>query len=154
MNGGPGCASKIGLAQELGPWVLSLFGNYNQDSELIPNSFSWLNLTNLLFIDGPAGVGYSVNNDPDFVYNDKNVAQDNLDALVSFFTDKFPEYRSELNALYIAGESYAGKYIPDLAFMIGNYNALNQDTALNLKGIILGNPAMYFKDGSLEDSEI
>ena len=73
---------------------MSLFGNYQPDSDLIQNNFSWLNLTNLLFIDGPAGVGYSVNNDPDFIYNDKNVAQDNLDALVNFFTDKFPEYRS------------------------------------------------------------
>jgi serine carboxypeptidase-like clade 2 len=57
---------------------------------LTQNPFSWLNLTNLLFIDGPAGVGFSVNKDPNYKYNDKNTAQDSLDALIDFFTNKFP----------------------------------------------------------------
>ena len=114
---------------------------------MVANPYSWLNLTNLLFIDGPAGVGYSVNNDPSFVYNDKNTAQDSLDALNDFFTNKFPEYLP--NPLYLTGESYAGKYIPDLAIQINNFNVMNKDKAMNLKGILLGNPAMNFKSGSL-----
>jgi len=54
-----------------------------------------------LFIDNPAGVGYSINKDSKFVYNDKNTAQDTMDALVDFFTSKFPEYLP--NQFYLTG---------------------------------------------------
>lgn len=82
------------------------------------NKFGWLNLTNLLFIDSPAGVGFSINNDPKYQYNDANTLKDNLFALQFFFTNKFPNYAQ--SKFYIAGESYAGKYIPDLALKILN----------------------------------
>jgi carboxypeptidase C (cathepsin A) len=66
----------------------------------VANPYSWLNLANLLFIDNPAGVGYSINTDPTYVHNDKNTAQDTMDALVDFFA-KFPEYLP--NPFYISG---------------------------------------------------
>lgn len=49
-----------------------------QHPDLTKNPFSWLSLANLLFIDAPAGVGYSINNDPTYQYNDENTARDNL----------------------------------------------------------------------------
>jgi len=52
-------------------------------------------------------------------YNDSNTASDGLAAVVDFFK-KFPEYRK--SRFYISGESYAGKYIPDLAVLIDKYN--------------------------------
>jgi carboxypeptidase C (cathepsin A) len=50
------------------------------------------------------------------------------------------------------GESYAGKYIPDLAIQIKNYNAFNPNKKINIQGVLLGNPAINFMEGSLEDS--
>jgi carboxypeptidase C (cathepsin A) len=50
------------------------------------------------------------------------------------------------------GESYAGKYIPDLAIKIKNFNAINPDRKIDLRGILLGNPAINFMEGSLEDN--
>jgi hypothetical protein len=50
---------------------------------------------------------------------------------------KFPAYaRSDL---YVAGESYAGHYIPTLASTILAGNALGPANTLNLKGILIGN---------------
>jgi serine carboxypeptidase-like clade 2 len=50
---------------------------------------------------------------------------------------KFPGYaRSDL---YIAGESYAGHYVPTLAATILAGNALGPANTLNLKGILIGN---------------
>ena len=61
---------------------------------------------------------------------------------MSFF-DKFKEYRDR--NFWIAGESYAGKYIPDLAVLIDQYNAYSQPALqIKLKGIMVGNGVMDF----------
>jgi serine carboxypeptidase-like clade 2 len=54
---------------------------------------------------------------------------------------KYPEYRR--SPFFIAGESYAGKYIPDLAVLIDRYN-LDAASPINLKGFMIGNGVMKF----------
>lgn len=57
----------------------------------------------MLFIEAPAGVGFSYADFPSgLVHNDTSTAQDNLNALIYFFAN-FPEYAQ--NELYISGES-------------------------------------------------
>jgi hypothetical protein len=46
-------------------------------------------------------VGFSINKDPDYSYNDANTARDNFFGLRDFFRSKFPEYGS--NNFLIAG---------------------------------------------------
>lgn len=55
--GGPGCSSMFTLLQESGPYVL-------RDGEMTfsKNEFAWNNETNILYIDSPAGVGFSTCN--------------------------------------------------------------------------------------------
>jgi carboxypeptidase C (cathepsin A) len=53
-------------------------------------------------------------------HSDAGSSLDNLDAILSFF-EKFPEFLS--NDLYLTGESYAGVYVPYLAFRIDSYNS-------------------------------
>lgn len=62
LNGGPGCSSMLGFLQEIGAYVLEEDQIYEVGKELTPNPFSWLREANLLFIESPAGVGYSINN--------------------------------------------------------------------------------------------
>lgn len=90
LNGGPGCSSKIGFIQELSPYCINAFQPYSAQDNLTPNPYSWSNLTNLLFLDSPAGVGFSINTDPNYTFNDANTAKDNLLALKDFFSNKFP----------------------------------------------------------------
>lgn len=152
MNGGPGCASKLGFIQEIAPYFLELNTPYSEGDKLTRNPYSWTNLSNLLFVDSPAGVGFSINNDQDYKYNDTAAAKDMLDALVYFFQTKQPTFANR--SFYIAGESYAGKYIPDLAELIYKHNVDSPDTAISLKGILVGNGVMSFENGELEKSEI
>ena len=56
--------------------------------------------------------------------------------MIDFF-EKFPEYKGR--KFFIAGESYAGKYIPDLAVLIDTYNYIGEGTKIDLRGIIVGN---------------
>lgn len=62
---------------------------------------SWGNISSMLFIEAPAGVGFSYADFPSgLVHNDTSTAQDNLNALIYFFAN-FPEYAQ--NDLYISG---------------------------------------------------
>jgi len=56
--------------------------------------------------------------------------------LLNFFT-QFPQFSS--NPFYVSGESYAGIYVPTLARQIMWGNKQNPSTAINLKGILVGN---------------
>jgi carboxypeptidase C (cathepsin A) len=92
-------------------------------------------------LESPAGVGFSYNTDKNFEYNDVQTAHDNFLALVEFYK-KFPEYSSR--GLWIAGESYAGKYIPDLAALIIQMND-QKKSSIKLKGILIGNGIISFE---------
>ncbi|PAA65209.1 hypothetical protein BOX15_Mlig001439g2 [Macrostomum lignano] len=158
MNGGPGCSSVGGLLMTNGPFLA------NDRAELERNDFAWNRLANVLYIDSPSGVGLSEPGPTDPTeLNDNATTRLNLGALLHFYslepgpTDPtelndnattrlnlgallhfyslFPEYRGR--AFYIAGESYAGIYIPLLASAIidgGHWPSL-----INLKGIAVGN---------------
>jgi cathepsin A (carboxypeptidase C) len=98
LNGGPGCSSLLGMVTEVGPWVF-----VDGESTIFYNNYTWLEQVNLLFLEAPAGVGFSYLQNTSYVYNDTNTAEDNFAALLNFFTNKFPEYVS--NNFWIAGES-------------------------------------------------
>lgn len=129
LNGGPGCSSLIGMAYENGP-----FRFLANSTEKVANPYSWNNKANLLYLESPGSVGYSIG---PANASDDSVKADNLQAILTFYA-KFPALRSQ--ELYLSGESYAGIYVPYLALAIHEYNA-RPTTALpiRLKGVIVGN---------------
>ena len=134
FNGGPGCSSLEGGFSESGLYRIQEF---SQPPVLAVNPFSWGNVTNQLFLEAPAGVGFSYCEVASACsHTDTSQAVDNLAALVSFFA-AYPE----LNALdfWITGESYAGIYIPTLAAQVYDYNTKAPATPIALKGILVGN---------------
>ncbi|XVF73591.1 hypothetical protein PTKIN_Ptkin12aG0214500 [Pterospermum kingtungense] len=93
---------------------------------------------NLLFLESPAGVGFSYSNTTsDYDKSgDSRTAADNYAFLLNWL-ERFPEYRDR--DFYISGESYAGHYVPQLAHTILQHNKKANKTLINLKGIIIGN---------------
>jgi hypothetical protein len=71
-----------GFLQEIGPFYLEDGADYKVGDSLTQNKYSWHNLSNLLFLESPAGVGYSYNLNSTFEYNDVQTANDNFIALV------------------------------------------------------------------------
>ncbi|XP_019152694.1 PREDICTED: serine carboxypeptidase-like 40 [Ipomoea nil] len=138
LNGGPGCSSlAYGAMQELGPFrVLS------DGKTLFQNKFAWNHGANVLFLESPAGVGFSYSNTTsDFVKGgDKKTAKDNYIFLLNWL-ERFPEYKDR--DFYIAGESYAGHYVPQLAHTILTHNLHANKTIINLKGILIGNAVVH-----------
>ncbi|CAO2820594.1 unnamed protein product [Amaranthus hypochondriacus] len=133
LNGGPGCSSiAYGASEEIGPFRINKKG-----SGLYLNKFSWNQEANLLFLETPAGVGFSFSNSQSDLYNtgDHRTAKDSLQFLIRWM-NRFPRYKNR--EMYITGESYAGHYVPQLAREIIAYNA-NSKHPINLKGIMVGN---------------
>ncbi|XP_034023271.1 lysosomal protective protein [Thalassophryne amazonica] len=125
LNGGPGCSSLDGLLSEHGPFLIQGDG-----VSLQYNPYSWNKIANMLYLESPAGVGFSYSDDQRYVTNDTEVALNNFLALKEFLR-LFPEFSS--NKLFLMGESYGGIYIPTLA------ERVMEDAGLNLQGVAVGN---------------
>eukprot|EP00344_Euplotes_crassus_P004940 CAMPEP_0196995206 /NCGR_PEP_ID=MMETSP1380-20130617/1373_1 /TAXON_ID=5936 /ORGANISM="Euplotes crassus, Strain CT5" /LENGTH=468 /DNA_ID=CAMNT_0042410819 /DNA_START=13 /DNA_END=1419 /DNA_ORIENTATION=- len=140
FNGGPGCSSMLGFVQEHGPYSMP-----DGEDTFYENPYSWNTEANMLYIESPAGVGYSYYwGDDNGESDDLASSEENYAALESFY-QKFPEFLD--NDLFITGESYAGIYVPYLAWQV-----LEHGKKYNLKGIIVGNGVANrtFMDGAFE----
>eukprot|EP01138_Halocafeteria_seosinensis_P013961 gb/GECG01014256.1/.p1 GENE.gb/GECG01014256.1/~~gb/GECG01014256.1/.p1 ORF type:complete len:226 (+),score=4.95 gb/GECG01014256.1/:1-678(+) len=98
LNGGPGCSSVGGgLMSELGPFYP------HENGTLVPNPWAWNQIANLLFIESPAGVGFSYSNtSSDYKVGDKRTSEDLYTFLVRFL-QMYPEFQK--NPVYISGVS-------------------------------------------------
>ncbi|PHU14082.1 Serine carboxypeptidase-like 40 [Capsicum chinense] len=135
LNGGPGCSSLgYGAFQERGPFRVNSDGK-----TLHKNNYAWNHAAaNVLFVESPAGVGFSYSNTSTDVKigGDRKTANDNYQFLINWL-ERFPEYKDR--DFYISGESYAGHYVPQLAHTILYHNKKANKNIINLKGILIGN---------------
>lgn len=106
LNGGPGSSSLFGLFNEVGPCQLNMDAKTTR-----ANPYSWNANASILFLDQPAGVGFSTLVDDSKVPNDDfDGAEDFQTFLKIFFEKAFPE-RKDL-PIHVAAESYGGHYGP------------------------------------------
>ncbi|KAM4121809.1 hypothetical protein ACB094_01G033800 [Castanea mollissima] len=134
LNGGPGCSSLgYGAFEELGPFRVNSDGK-----TLFRNDYAWNSVANVIFLESPAGVGFSYSNtSSDYSKSgDKRTAEDSYTFLVNWL-ERFPQYKTR--DFFITGESYAGHYVPQLAHTILSKNNNTNQTVINLKGIAIGN---------------
>ncbi|ODV71319.1 S10 family peptidase CYBJADRAFT_169538 [Cyberlindnera jadinii NRRL Y-1542] len=124
LNGGPGCSSMTGLFFELGP------SSIGEDLKPVYNPYSWNSNASVIFLEQPIGVGYSYGEEE--VTNSYAAAKDVFVFLELFF-QKFPKFAS--NDFHVAGESYAGHYIPAIASEIINH----ADRSFELTSVLIGN---------------
>ncbi|RHY88374.1 hypothetical protein DYB35_008671, partial [Aphanomyces astaci] len=128
LNGGPGCSSLAGLFTELGPFVVE------GDLSVKRNKYAWNRKANMLFLESPAGVGFSTPLLNASDYTEDTTAANAYEFLQRFF-DMYPAYLHR--PFYIMGESYAGRYIPYLVHKL----VLHPIANVSLRGFSIGNPA-------------
>ncbi|CAH2067361.1 unnamed protein product, partial [Iphiclides podalirius] len=136
LQGGPGASSLAGLFDEIGPF------EYNKDMGLKRREFSWYQEYSIVFIDNPVGAGFSFTNSKEGFARNMSMYSDHLYKAVVQLVGLFPELREA--PLYVAGESYAGHYIP--AFGQKTLEEIAKTTTGRfpyiLKGLIMGNPIL------------
>nr|CAD2196576.1 unnamed protein product [Meloidogyne enterolobii] len=134
FNGGPGCSSLDGLLSELGPYIVEEDGK-----TLNKNPYSWNKYASIVFIEAPAGVGYSYSSDGNTTTNDDLTSLENYEAIKQFFA-RHNTFRN--HSVYITGESYGGVYLPTLGARIVDGQG---EFPINLKGMAIGNGYMNAK---------
>ncbi|KAL5798283.1 hypothetical protein ACOSQ2_003103 [Xanthoceras sorbifolium] len=137
LNGGPGCSSFDGFVYEHGPFNFEAANTKGSLPKLHLNPYSWSKVSSVIYLDSPAGVGFSYSkNITDYITGDKKTALDSHTFLHKWF-ELYPEFLS--NPFFIAGESYAGIYVPTLASEVVKGIDAGTKPILNFKGYLVGN---------------
>ncbi|CAN0859680.1 Serine carboxypeptidase-like 20 [Linum grandiflorum] len=140
LNGGPGCSSFDGFVYEHGPFKFEAGKGKEANGELPTlhlNPYAWSKVSSVIYLDSPTGVGFSfIHNTTLYSSTDTQTASNTHKFLLKWLK-VFPEFRS--NPFYLAGESYAGVYIPTLAAQIVQGIKARVEPVINLKGYMIGN---------------
>ena len=141
LNGGPGAASAYLHLGVLGPWRLPLDGPTISPSAppaLVSNAETWLDFTDLVFID-PVGTGYSRGiGSADDVRNRYFGVEGDIAAL-SDTIQRWLKAKDRLpSPKFFIGESYGGFRGPLIA------QKLQSDHGIGLSGLVLLSPVLDF----------
>ncbi|KAH0463052.1 hypothetical protein IEQ34_007634 [Dendrobium chrysotoxum] len=129
-------SALLSCFQQVGPYTVG-----DDGQTLIPNPFSWNKFANILFIEGPVGVGFSLSDNDQDIYETQEywIISDMYHFIVRWMK-RFPEHKN--NDVYIAGQSYIGVLGPGLATYILYMNSRPDNTPISIRGILMGNPKM------------
>lgn len=140
LNGGPGSSSMFGLFNEIGACSL----DPSSDTTHV-NNWAWNNNASVVFLDQPAGVGFSsyLPGSP-MPQSDIDGAPDFQSFLNTFFSKAFPE-KSKL-PIHIAAESYGGHYGPVYLKYIMDAQTAKSPSAFggNIESLMLVNGGFDF----------
>jgi carboxypeptidase C (cathepsin A) len=143
FNGGPGASSAWLQLGNAGPWRISLGGEgllSSASPELLPNAETWLDFTDLVFID-PVGTGYSR-----FVAQGEEVRKRffSIDGDVSSIALVIRRWLEKHDRLmspkYVVGESYGGIRGPKIV------HDLQTQQGVGVSGLILVSPLVDFRE--------
>jgi carboxypeptidase C (cathepsin A) len=140
FNGGPGAASVFLHLGALGPKRILLKEEMEASPppyRLIENAYTWLDITDLVFID-PVGTGYSraaLSEDPKNFWGVK----EDIQSVGTFIRLYLTKYNRWLSPKFIAGESYGTTRAAGLSSYLQN------KLGINLNGLILISEALNFE---------
>ncbi|MDP1583536.1 MAG: peptidase S10 [Bradyrhizobium sp.] len=143
FNGGPGASSAWLQFGAAGPWRLAINADAVTSSaspDLMPNAETWLDFTDLVFID-PVGTGYSR-----FVATGDEVRKrfysvdGDANAIALVIRRWLEQSDRLLSPKFVAGESYGGIRGPKIV------HKLQVDQGVGVKGLILVSPLFDYRE--------
>jgi carboxypeptidase C (cathepsin A) len=145
FNGGPGASSAWLQFGDAGPWRVSITGEGAVSSatpDLLPNAETWLDFTDLVFID-PVGTGYSrfVVSGDDARKRFYSVDGD-VSAIALVIRRWLEKYDRLLSPKFVAGESYGGIRGPKVV------RNLQTQQGVGVRGLIMVSPLFDYRDFS------
>jgi carboxypeptidase C (cathepsin A) len=143
FNGGPGAASAYLQFGNTGPWRLDINAvNSSVVPDLQPNAETWLDFTDLVFID-PVGTGYSR-----FVATGDDVrkhffsTEGDVNSIAVTIRRWLEKHDRLLSPKFVVGESYGGIRGPKVV------RELQMQQGVGVRGLILVSPVFDFREFS------
>ncbi|TYH74432.1 hypothetical protein ES332_D05G398200v1 [Gossypium tomentosum] len=133
-----GCSSVGDAFGSVGPFIVT-----KDAHDLQTNLFSWNKVSNLLFIDSPIESGWSYSNTSSDYNNGDDITNKILLTFMQKWYEKYLVFKSK--DLYLAGSSFAGHFVPNLANALLDDNKQSKQSKFNIKGLVLGNPMLRKK---------
>ena len=141
INGGPGAGSAWLDLGALGPWHLSLTGDGRRppaDPVPSPNADTWLDFTDLVFIDPPdTGFSRILSTDANVKKNFYSVDGD-INALAVVIRKWIEENKRVASPKFVVGESYGGFRAPKLAYRLETHEGVG------ISGLVMISPVLDF----------
>lgn len=134
--GAPGCSALLACFHENGPFI---FEPGKKTFTVNPNS--WNKKANVLYLELPAGTGFSDINFKEDITDD-TYTTDAVNSIRSFFA-RFPSFKK--NDLYLTGHGFGGVHAAYLAKRMieeNNDPYMIFNDKWNLKGMLVGNPCV------------
>lgn len=143
VNGGPGGASIFLHVAAIGPLTIAMAGDGSfppVPARLEPNADSWIDFTDLVFID-PVGTGYSrMLPGPDGTPGDPKpyyAVDSDMQSIAWFMCQWLTENDRWASPKALAGESYGGQRVAGLT------RILAQSYGINLNRAVMISPALH-----------
>jgi len=145
FNGGPGASSAWLQFGDAGPWRVSITGEGAVSSatpDLLPNAETWLDFTDLVFID-PVGTGYSrfVASGDDARKRFYSVDGD-VSAIALVIRRWLEKYDRLPSPKFVTGESYGGIRGPKIV------RNLQTQQGVGVRGLIMVSPLFDYREFS------
>ena len=139
LNGGPGAASAYLNIGAIGPWRLPMDRAVpSTRPQLQPNDETWLDFTDLVFID-PPGTGYSrITATGDAARRQFWSVGGDADALAVVIRKWIEQAGRQTSAKFIVGESYGGFRAPKIA------KVLQSEQGTGIRGLVMISPVLDF----------
>jgi carboxypeptidase C (cathepsin A) len=133
---------------EHGPFTVVDSESGDGSFAFLKNKYSWSEAADVLYVEQPIRTGFSLASESGrTIKKEKQVAQDFAKFLQSMM-EVFPEYQN--NPLFIAGESYAGFYVPWISqHILQLKHSKNEEerasmARVELQGVAIGNGAIDY----------
>jgi carboxypeptidase C (cathepsin A) len=139
FNGGPGASSAYLQLGAIGPMAVAVSAKgelLGPPPRLIANDASWLDFTDLVFVD-PVATGYSRARDNKEEGDFFGVEQD-TEALADFIRIYLTDAARLSSPVFLAGESYGGFRVATIT------RALQKTGGISPSGLVLISPALEF----------
>ncbi|XP_076897859.1 serine carboxypeptidase-like 13 [Bidens hawaiensis] len=133
LPGGPGASGILALLYETGPLTL------NADNlTLTLNPYAWTQMANMIFLDAPAGAGFSYAETIEGWTSSDTILSTLCVEFIRKFLKDHPKFLR--NPLYTSGISYSGIVIPKVTLDLFQGNERGDQPAINIQGYILCSP--------------